>query len=207
MGNAQAQAELITKNFLFNDGVYLNLAALQQNKPSHEWSNVTASLVTNPQTFITKVEFIEQKANAQKLDLQQVWAVVIDGIPYVQFDNTLMDSSLASFAGLRVRGKICLFSHESKSIKTITMNAYNPMTGTPFRTQEIERDEVFVQHKIMNFETGEVVTFNKDNFLKWIEDDSQLTKTVQAMSAVEVREKLFKCLLIYVDRKEVFVKD
>ena len=57
----------------------------------------------------------------------------------------------------------------------------------------------------MNFETGEVADFTIENFLKWILDDPRLIQSINELSQEEAQEKLFKCLLIYDDRNEVFV--
>ena len=58
----------------------------------------------------------------------------------------------------------------------------------------------------MHFETGEVKDFTVENFLQWIQDDENLVETIMELSEEERQEKLFKCLLIYVDRNEVKIR-
>ena len=72
-----------------------------------------------------------------------------------------------------------------------------------FLNGELE-EEVFVE-KIMRFETGEIVEFTVENVLHWIQDDPLLVETIKELPAEEMQEKLFKCLLIYADRNEIYV--
>jgi hypothetical protein len=51
-----------------------------------------------------------------------------------------------------------------------------------------------------------VTDFTKENFMNWIENDQQLWATVKDLSPEETQEKLFKCLLIYIDRNAVYLK-
>ena len=54
--------------------------------------------------------------------------------------------------------------------------------------------------------TGEILDFNIDNFLQWIEEDRHLVETIERTPIDEVEEKLFRLLLIYVDRHETTIK-
>jgi hypothetical protein len=70
----------------------------------------------------------------------------------------------------------------------------------------VEREERVTFEKILHFETGEVLDFTVDNFLSWIQDDENLVETILDLPPEERKEKLFKCLLIYVDRNEAWIK-
>ncbi len=196
----------LTKNFRFADGVFLSFNEFRTNAPAHLSDEVELRFFTNPQTFLTQMEAIVLKKTGRHLPLDSVWAISLDGIPYVQVPSGEINREMPTFAALKLRGKICYFAYPDYRMKKVPVSAYNPVTGRPFRTGIVEREhEVFVE-KMLHFETGEILDFNVPNFLAWIADDAELTSTVHSLDAREAKEKLFKCLLIYVDRNVVFLK-
>ncbi|MEL7021724.1 MAG: hypothetical protein AAGK47_08950 [Bacteroidota bacterium] len=208
VATAQTDSLLVTKNFKFKDGLYLSLESFQRNKPDLDWGEVRAQVFSNPQTFLTQVASIEVKdTNIHRpLSITALWGISLDGIPYIQLPPASTDSDLPTFAGLRVRGKLCYFEYEKTERKDVLIQAYNPLNGRPFRQGYVERDVLVAYAKILNFGTGEIVSFAQDKLLEQIEDDSKLHNTVAQLSEEEVAEKLFKCLLIYDDRHPVFIR-
>lgn len=199
---------LVSKNFLFKDGIYLKLESLQQNSPDHKWEDVDARYFANPQTFLTSVDYIKgksQNTDNQYFDLNKIWGICIDGIPYIRIPDTLLDKKMTTFVALKVRGKICYFTYNYSKKVTFPMSAYNPVNGKPFRTGMIEREMEFKAEKMMIFETGEIEDFTLENFRKRILDDPRLIQSINELTEQEANEKLFKCLLIYDDRNEIFV--
>ena len=117
------------------------------------------------------------------------------------------DTEATAFAGLRVRGKISFFSYEQELERDVEIKAYNPLTKKPFRQGKVSRKERVLVEKMLHFENGLIEDFNYVNFLLWIEDDPKLKESVFDLSPSEIKEKLFKCLLIYDDRNLVYVGD
>ena len=206
---AQGDSVLLTKNFKFKDGIYLHLESFQNNQPDYAWTEIKTNLFTNPQTFITQIDYIalkETNGKKQALNLNEIWGISLDGIPYLRLPKGAIDNSLTNFAGLQVRGKICYFDYERVEMQDILMPVYNPLTKKPFRAAYIQRELPVLYQKMMDFYTGEIKDFNTENFLEWIEDDSQLWKAVNILTEEEAQKKLFKSLLIYDDRHEVYVR-
>ena len=196
----------VTKNFAFADGVYLSFAEFQENRPSYRWTDLKSSLFTNPQTFLTQIEFLKLKEEGNRpVPLDSVWGLCLGGIPYVRLPQGAVDKELPTFAVLQVRGKICYFVFSRPELRRIPMSAYNPLTGRPFRSGLVDRWEEVEHPMMLHFQTGEVARLTVDNFLQWIDDDERLQETVRELEAGEAQEKLFKCLLIYDDRNPVFV--
>ena len=193
---------LLTKNFKFEDGIYLSFEDFKQNEPSISWDSVYASLHTNPQNFITLVDTIQSKEKNEKLN--GLWGFSLAGIPYVNI-NVMNEAGLQKYVGIKVRGSICYYIMEEKYQQTETITAYNPLTGVPFRQADIVTEKEREKPFMMSFETGETVEFNQENFLDWIKDDEQLVKSVKNLSPQDRADKLFKSLLIYVDRNPVYV--
>lgn len=203
---AQKDSVLLTKNFKFKDGVYLDFQSFRGNQPTYSWIQLDGSLVTNPQTFITKVDYLYFKRHREReIDLSEVWGLCLGGIPYIRVEEKPEEDGIVEFAGLRVRGKICYYTFEEEITRMVVIKAYNPLTGRPFRTGEVPTQETVVRERMLKFFDGTIKAFNVINFLAWIQDDQQLWSTLSDMPAEEVEEKLFKSLLIYDDRNPVFV--
>jgi len=192
---------LLTKNFKFEDGVYLSVSELQQNSPSLPWDSLYSILHTNPQNLTTLVDTIEYRSGEP---LDSIWGFSLGGIPYVNL-NEENNAGLMKYVGLKVRGNICYFSLEEVYEKPETITAYNPRTGIPFRQGVVMIEQVKERQYMMLFESGEVEEFTALNFLEWIEEDEKLVKTVKGLDESDLSEKLFKCLLIYDDRNPVYV--
>ncbi len=199
----------LSKNFKFKDGVFLTFEDFKNNTPTYSWDDVEAGLFSNPQNFMAQMHFLKTKktevAPVQEIDLESIWGICLDGIPYVRLEKEVLNKVNTVFAGLKLRGKICYFEYEEFVLRKIPMSAYNPITGKPFRTMSVERKVKIIHRNMLHFETGEMAKFSQMNFSKWIEDDEKLLKTVQDLNPQEVEDKLFKCLLIYDDRNLVKV--
>ena len=205
---AQTDSIRLTKNFQFQDGVYTDFAAFQKNQPSYSWDQVQVSLVSNPQTFLTQVEYINliNETGNEALDLNTIWGICLGGIPYVRLPQGAVKKKLTTFAGMRLRGKICYFSFEDEEAIKVKMPVYNPLTRRPYFVSDVERKKIVLHQRILRFQDGEVKPFTADNLKAWITDDERLLQTVESLTPEEVKEKLFKCLLIYVDRNPVFIE-
>ena len=195
----------VQKNFKFSAGIYYTFEAFKRNQPDASWEEVQASVYSNPQNFMAQVEYI-QGSNTIPVSVDSLWGICLGGIPYIRLPRGSVNRSLTGFAGLRLRGKICYFNYENEEMRSVEMPVYIPNTDFVFRRAWVDREETILYEKILHFETGEVVDFNPYNFRRWIGDDERLVQTLDQMSLNEVEEKLFKCLLIYVDRNPINIK-
>ena len=204
---AQSDSLLLTKNFKFEDGIFLTLEDFQNNTPTYQWSDVELGIFSNPKTFLTQIYFMKLKKGNQveSINLEELWGICLDGIPYVQLDKKELKKDNAVFAALRVRGKICYLEYDVDVKQMIPMSVYNPLTGKPFRTMNVERNVPVKFKKMMHFDSGVIEDFTVANFKHWIEEDEKLVKTLDDLNELEADQKLFKCLLIYVDRNEKMI--
>ena len=201
---AQPDSVQVTKNFQFEDGIYLSFEDFQANRPSLGWDEVDAQLVTSRQAYMAQVEYIRKKKGA-RLHQDSIWGICLQGTPFIRLPDTAVNIQAMAFAGLRVRGRICYYAYEVEETRMIEMAAYNPLTGRPFRKGAIPRKVSAVREKMLHFEDGRQGRFQKGDFLEWIEDDPQLWRTVAELPEEELQEKLYKCLLIYDDRNPAYV--
>lgn len=203
--SAQTDSVLVTKNFKFNDGVYRSFADWRHNRPNWAWDSLDVVSATNPNTFLTQVEYI-RFSDGRSLPLDSIWGLVINGIPYVRLPKGSVDKPLTSFAGMRVRGKIAYYNYEVTEEEMVEIRAYNPVTGVPFRKGKVKRETKALREFMIHFERGETVVFNRENLMAWIADDARLAEAVAALPEEDLEEKLFKALLIYVDRYPVYTQ-
>lgn len=196
---------LLTKNFRFADGLYFSLAELQANRPGLPMDSIKIEYFTNPQTSLTQLDAIFLKKHRPQFPVDSIWAICLNGVPSIRVPKEEINKSLPNFAALKLRGKICFFTYPDYRQKTIRVAAYNPLTGRPYRQGNVVRDEEVIVEKILHFGTGEVADFNYQNLLNWIQDDPLLVETLHELPIAQQQEKLFKCLLIYVDRNPAFL--
>jgi len=192
----------LNKNFGFVDGLFLNFNAFKTNSPDYFWDDLRSNIFTNPISSTTYIEGIALK-DSSKLNINEIWGISLGGLPYINtFKET--DSGLAIFSILKIRGAISLFQYNSSKKVQRTFQAFNPRTGIPFRTAELETTEEELKKFILDFETGQILPFNKQNLTTLIQGDKMLLKSVMAIGDEEI-ERLMKSLLIYCDRNPVKV--
>lgn len=202
---AQEEGVVVSKNFLFREGVYFSHQAFRNNAPDLAWEQVQARWFTNPQTFLVQMEFIHPKGGGLEITPDSLWGFTMQGIPYIRLPREWIRKELATFAPIELRGKICYFDFERLDTFKTLITAYNPYNGRPFRQGYIDKEAQSTYRKMLHFETGQVLDLTRENLLDWIGDDPELSVAVADIPDNELDAKLFKCLLIYVDRKKVYV--
>ncbi len=207
--SAQADSLRLSKNYQFKDGIYLTFDDFKRNQPSYSWDSLRVSIFSNPQTFLAQVEYVEatQADGIERVDLDAIWGFSLGGIPYIRLPRGATQKTLPIFAGLRLRGKICYYSYETEEQVMLRMPVYNPLTGRPFQVGQVERTRKVKNEWMLNFENGEIAKFTVNNFREWIKDDQQLLRTIADLTEAEAQEKLFQCLLIYVDRNAAYLEE
>lgn len=205
---AQEGMDTLTKNYKFQDGLYFSYNDFKNNRPVMKWEELRGNVFSNPQKFITRIEYLTRKSDPSgtPLSLDSLWGFSLGGIPYLRIDKK-ENKLLQEFAGLKVRGRLCYFSYEAKEEKEIVFSAYNPYTAQPFRSAREKRTLKTKQEKIMIFETGEIMEYTRENLDKCITDDPVLIRALRQINEWELEEKMFKCLLIYDDRHPVFINE
>jgi hypothetical protein len=196
----------VSKNFKFAEGLYRSFEELRANRPAYPLDSLLVQYFTNPQTSLTQVSSVVLKKTGKAVPIDSAWAICLEGVPYLRLPPNEVNRDFPTFAALKLRGKICYFTYPDWRTKKVYIAAYNPLTGRPFRQGQVEREEEVFIEKIMHFQTGEIVDFNVKNLLNWIQDDPPLVETVVNLPLEDRKEKLFKCLLIYVDRNIVYLK-
>jgi hypothetical protein len=204
--HAQPDSVLVSKNFQFGEGIFLSYRSFRANAPDLNWEEVEATLFTNPQTYLTHLKEVRlERGEGRAIEPDSIWGICLQGIPYIRLERNWIQKELATFAPLELRGKICYFDFDRLDTVQVKMTAYNPANGLPFRQAMVDKEVEVKLAKILNLETGEVADFTRDNLLRWIADDPALTQAALELREDELESKLFKILLIYVDRNGVYI--
>ncbi|NJN34252.1 MAG: hypothetical protein HC817_08390 [Saprospiraceae bacterium] len=160
---------VVTKNFKFQDGIYASFVNFQKNKPNFKWEEVETSLATNPSSLMTYIEFMRLKPTLEPIELDSIWGVVIEGIPFIRLNNADKIRNFSVFSGLVLRGRYCYFQFDTLTEKKVPITAYVPETGQPFVTKDVTQKQRIILEKLLDFETGSIYDFTLPNFKSLIE--------------------------------------
>jgi hypothetical protein len=200
-----ADSLLVDVNFRFTDGLYANAEALRTNQPSVAFKILAGNLVLQEEEYLLKVESLFPKGRPDlPIELQKVDFICVNGLPYIRaYVDTLRNFTV--YAGLRVRGRLCYYAYEQNHPDTVLIKAYNPLTGRPFRQQNVIRDKPRLTERILVLATGEISPYDRKNMIRLMADDVALTKTMESLTIQEADDRLQRTLLIYDDRHPIYL--
>lgn len=196
---------LLDVNFRFTDGLYSNASTLRTNQPNVTFKYLAGQLVLQEEGYLLKVESLHPQGRPDiPVDLEEVDFICVNGMPYIR---AFVDSArqFTVYAGLRVRGRLCYFAYEQIRPDTVLIKAYNPLTGKPFREQNVVRDKIHLTERILELTNGEISPFNRDHLLRLMADDPALVKTLASLPVPEAEKRLQRTLLIYDDRHPLYL--
>ena len=206
METTQAQVKFNNK-YAFRNGFYTSFNDLKKDVPSHKLKtipNLRYETDNEHNVLILTEASIEvlEKSPIQSLD--NIWGICIRDKPYVKIQPKKEEEEVF-FVKLHVLGKLSFLYYRTFQDVEVVMNIYNPYTGEKVAEKSVMNREPVLVEQIMDFETGRFYAYTSDSFKKQIKDDQELTETVNNMKAEELKEKLFKTLLIYNDRNPVYL--
>lgn len=180
------QQERLTPRFTFSGGIYLSLESVRQNRPDLKWDEVEATLATNPEKGLARLAELRRKAGGEKLPPETVYALGADSLLYVRIEADSLEEEVQLFGGLLIQGKCSLFRFEKEETRMVTISAYNPLTGKPFRSGRVPRKETVEVWMLYNPSSGAVAEMTRSNVLEWIADDPELLRQVQTMPTQDI---------------------
>lgn len=199
--------QTINKNTRFKNGVYTNFDEFQRNAPSYKLGQVkyfNYALDSEQNILFLDDLAIEELPYSDLKSLDNIWGITVKGVPYIKVVPEVQSSkNEVYFVQFYVLGSISYFYYKTFVNKTVMMAIYNPFTGMKVAEKPIVNKEKILVKKILNFQTGEIQPFTKENFKNWIANDPKLIESIDKLQKEELEEKLFKTLLIYNDRNPV----
>ncbi len=202
-GNAQPDSLIVNNDFDFKDGIYLSFESFQKNQPDYLWEDIRLRMHLNDESLIATINQMELLDSAQVIPLQKVWGLSFEGVPYINFDTSNVD--YVRLAAFRQVGKVCYYSYWTTETEMVSIKAYNPVTGRPFRQAKLPKEKQVLKEWILNFETGAVWPFNKPNLLPWIKEDPTLYEAVKKIDKASPTDTLFNHLKLFNQRNTVFI--
>lgn len=199
----------VTPTFAFANGLYLSYDEFVRNEPAMSWEDLETSLVTNPRTWITQVEYIRNRESGEPITMEKLWGLSLDGVPYIRIPADSIDKPLPAFAGLRITGALCYFQYERTESRNIEMAAYNPLTGKAFRRGEVTRNFVELREFVLRWEDGTIGPFSRSQLIQWTTRDQLIQRTLRRLSPDQenLGDQLYNVLLSYNKRHPAFLKE
>lgn len=198
----------LDQDFRFENGIYYSIQSLQKNKADIRENALVLEFEENKKRRNLHLESATQSGG--EIPNEDIWAIVHKGKPYVRLINetsyNLPEVNNTVFVEVQIRAKIAYIPFQTYWVTEQKMPVYNPENGQIIKTYIDRHEEPVTLRQILNFETGEIKAFTKDNFLNWISDDQRLIETIENLNDEEAQQKLFKCLLIYNDRNYSYIR-
>jgi len=192
----------IDSKFMFEDGVYQTHQDFKTNQPTfalHEIPVFDYKLDGEKNLLFLSDKSIDQLAKSKVKSLDNIWGLCIKGRPYMKVTPN-NNKEQVYFVRYYILGSICYLYYPVFQEKTVEMFVHNPYTGDKVGSKTIVNKEKTFIKKLMVFETGELVDYNGANFLRLINKDKRLVKTLKGLTEEQISEKLFKSIRIYNDR-------
>ncbi len=212
----QGDSVRLSNRFDFADGLYRSHAAMAANRPDVRWTEVEAALAVNTITFQARLGPLRVKATGELIPATEFWGFSHEGVPYLRIwevdrrtakktgAETADTAGVVLFAGLQYTGRISYFGFPDDSTRMVTIKAYNPLTGKPFREGKVPRTETFYREFMLHMDTGEIAPLSWPQLRAWIRDDQQLLQQLSRLEAGEI--DLVRVLQTYDSRNPFFMR-
>ncbi|EJF54751.1 hypothetical protein SapgrDRAFT_3104 [Saprospira grandis DSM 2844] len=197
----QLAAQRLSQNTVFEAGVYRQWEDFKANRPRvplPDTSSWAKSLSPDGNLLLLS------EASWEVLDAQgEIWGIAYREQPYIRVDPPKGPPYLVH---LHVVGTISYYYYRYFKEHELPMTIYDPFSGQAVGQKVIINKEPSSKERILQFETGEQTDFNYENLRAWIKDDPGLLQSLESLKTEEYEDKLFKILLIYNDRKAVYIQ-
>ena len=147
---------------------------------------------------------VTKKDSGELVASSSLWGFSKGGVPYlrVQPEHTLPGASL--FSALQFTGRVSYFGYPEDSTRQVTITAYNPLTGRPFREGKVPRTESYLREFILDVKSGTIAPLTWANLRPWVRDDEELLQ--QAERVPEEELDLIRILQAYDRRNPLYIK-
>jgi hypothetical protein len=202
---AQSGFLAVNNDFRFKDGIYFSLTELLNNQPTLLWDEIEADEFINRKKFDARIGNIRKKSNGEAIPIHQIFGFTSQGLPFIQISelkpNT--EGDFGFFVAFKIRGAVSYLSYAMEEIQPIEMNAFNPVTGIPFRKGKIDKTVEINVRKILNFSTGQFLDLTKENLLRWTSHDKEYKNYITNLE----EDNLFQAIILYNERHPFYIEN
>lgn len=178
MVNSQEQEGKVkyTSDYKFKDGIYLNFEQIKANSPIPK-AKLLTSADYNDREFFTKVfesgkiYFYDELGVRQEVQKSDIWGFARNGVLYAliqdNFNRITFVGSICHFVAdittYDTRNNYSPYGYYDPYYSPYGYGGYSPYSSfnSPYRQQSVARNEL--KQYIIDFETGKVLEFTKDN--------------------------------------------
>jgi hypothetical protein len=193
----------LSAKFKFKDGFYSTIEQLRHNQPTVALSAFSGNIVQK--TTENAIQLVPNQTT-QSVDIQHVWGLVLNGVPYIRYQTTGSEQTSVSYQGLQIIGKLCYFSYSIEEVTTVAMPVYDPIGGRLMYTGKVKNKTQNTFRKLLNFADGTISDLTVENLKRATLDDKKLQKSVAELAATDPLQRLLKTLQVYNDRNAFFIK-
>lgn len=202
---AWGQRITIDADFEFADGIYFSSEQLKRNQPDINSSDYRIVTAISASSLLMRVDAIS-KNNGDSISTSNIWAVCVEGKPYIQIDRQLVGESVATFSGLIVQGPLSYYFYEEELVSEVEIKAYNPLNGRPFRKGKVPKTEVKYRHQLLNLSTKNTVLLTRKSVEEAIKEDLSLLRTVRNMPPDLDLESLLNVIKRFNERNPLVIQ-
>lgn len=202
---AATDSMLLTNASRLKDGVYLTFADFQRNSPSYRWTDIKQRPLVNDQAFLARLQSGNLLPQNDSLRWSHIWGFSYSGMVFLRLDTLVGTGNTLLFARLHHLGALCLFSYPASKTKTITVKAYNPQTGRPFRQSTEKRTETVNTTQMLDFSTGVVKDLEVETFKNRVEMDLEFYGALKKLNYDAIKERLLDLTQRFNERNKVYL--
>lgn len=171
----------IDNTTIFKDGIYANYQDFINNDPSYPVESFQVKWKDSPFFNVLKMKSCKsyKKGKMRKTDMNNVWGICVNGVPYIQysiglpfkllFGNQAIDEhGKSAFSRIRILGNICHFNIE---------DVYKKRTNNIFRSESFVSDvkgRMIRAQRLMKLNSGKVYEYDEFVLSQLIKDDEVL---------------------------------
>lgn len=188
-----------SRSFRFKEGLYVNHKQMINNKPILK-SSIISKFNKNSFDFFEKlidegnVKFFDEFGLLQEMDIYELWGFCRKGSVFINWGS--------DFSRITVMGSICHF------VSSVTVSdpfmfgnevggAYYGMPASPSQTE--------IQQFIMEFSTGKVLDYHRENILALLMADPELYDEYNNLKKRKKRELKFLYIRKFNEKHPIYI--
>ena len=196
---AAQQRSPLDADFRFRDGVYFTPEALMANQPDVEWGDIAGEMVQLPEDYRVQIDSFGYKGGRYV----PPYAISLDGLPYL-FVRQERRRPFHEFAGLRNVGRYATVRFDTLEHTRQLMEAFNPVTGQPFRRAWVERDRRREVHRVVDMTDGRRFPLEAAVVARLVSTEEDLSSAVRKLAPDE-EQKMIRALILYNERYPLLI--
>ena len=197
-----------TPEFRFTDGLYLNFSQVRNNNPIPP-TRINSRI--DPGEFNFFRDLVEEKTisyfdgfgSQQEVNTDQIWGFCQDGKLFINYND--------EFNRIPIIGQACHFIADVTVIDTYNdpyyydryNNYYNPYSNRPYNRTSRSKE---MRQYIMRFETGEILSYNRESILVVLMEDPELYEEYNSLRKRKQRDLMFFFLRRFNEKHPLYIK-